>query len=390
MTNDASLPSLGEFIEGNLEPILQEWEAFAHSLMPLAHLNKKALRDHAGEMLRAVVEDMRAPQSEQQRADKAKGLRSNNMPQLTRAAQSHAVSRFEEQFTLNQLVAEFRSIRASVLKQWAVGKDGTDKAVEELTRFNEAIDQALNASITRYASKLDESRTMIIGILAHDLRNPLNALSLGLQYILRSEPTDATSTKVAAMALKNVERMDGLVRDLLDFTLVRLGPGLPVKTEPTNLAQICASTIEEVEASYPGRRLRCKIIGQMHGEWDPKRISQMLINLLTNALHHGDPNGEVTLTLKSDQTEVHLEVHNEGPAISEARRETLFQPLADTTRDRGDLSHSSSQSSGLGLGLYIAYQIAMAHGGSIEVRSTDADGTTFIVRMPRHFANLAE
>lgn len=383
MTHDVPPPGLGEFIEGNVEPILQEWEAFARSLTPLGNLDRKALRDHAEEMLRAVVKDMRVPQSEQQREDKAKGLRPDNMPQLTSAAQSHAVSRFADQFTMDQLVAEFRAIRASVLKQWAADRAGADGAVEELTRFNEAIDQALSTSVTRYTVKLDESRAMILGVLAHDLRDPLNALSISLEYILRNESTDAPNTKAAARALKSVRRMDGLIRDLLDLTLVRLGHGLPVKTEPANLALLCIRTIEEVEASHPGRRLHSKIAGPMHGEWDPKRVSQMLINLFTNALHHGDPNGEVNVTLRGTRTEVHIDVHNEGPAIPEERRATLFQPLAHTALDtRGSLS----QSSGLGLGLYIAHEIATAHGGSIEVKSTDAEGTIFSVRMPRHSA----
>jgi signal transduction histidine kinase len=381
MTNNVPPSGLGAFIEANLEPILQEWEAFARSLMPLADLDPKALRDHAEEMLRAVVEDMRMPQSEQQRADKAKGLRPDNMPQLTRAAQSHAVSRFGDLFTMDQLVAEFRAIRASVLNQWAARRAETAEAAEELTRFNEAIDQALSTSVTRYTVKLDESRAMILGVLAHDLRNPLNALSIGMHYILRSEPADATITKAAARALKSVERMEGLIRDLLDFTLVRLGSGLPVTTKPENLALICTRTIEEVEAAHPGRRLRCKMAGPMQGEWDSKRVSQMLVNLLTNALHHGDPDGEVSLTVSGAPTEVKLDVHNEGPAIPEARRATLFQPLSHTALDTND---RMSQSSGLGLGLYIACQIATAHGGSIEVKSTDAEGTTFTVRMPRH------
>ncbi|MGJ7497182.1 sensor histidine kinase [Variovorax sp. RT4R15] len=381
MTKDVHLPGLGEFIEGNLEPILQEWETFARSLMPLANLDKKALRDHAEEMLRAVAEDMRMPQSEHERAEKAQGLRLDNMPHLTQAAEAHAVSRFGDQFTMDQLVAEFRAIRASVLHQWAVRGAQTNGALEEMTRFNEAIDQALSISVTRYTVKLDESRIMILGVLAHDLRDPLNALSTGLHYVLRSNSTDTNTTKVAARALHSVGRMDGLIRDLLDFTLVRLGPGLPVTSEPANMAQICARTIEEVEASHPGCRLRSSTAGLVHGEWDPKRVSQMLINLLINALHHGDPDGEVSVTLNGTQTEVQLDVHNEGPAIPEAQRAALFRPLASTALKHGGVS----QSSGLGLGLYIACQIATAHGGSIAVKSTDAEGTTFTIRMPRHF-----
>lgn len=379
MTNDASPSDLGQFIEGNLEPILREWEAFALSLMPLANFDKRALRDHAAEMLLAVCADMRTPQTERERSDKAQGLGPDSPSKLTRAAEAHAVSRFGDQFTMDQLVAEFRAIRASVLKQWAAAGAEAVGAVEELTRFNEAIDQALSTSVMRYTAKLDESRTMILGVLAHDLRNPLNALSIGLQYIMRSESTDASSTKAAARALRSVDRMEGLIRDLLDFTLVRLGPGLPVAPEPGDLTQVCVRTIEEVEAAHPGRQLRWETTGPTAGEWDPKRVAQMLVNLLTNALHHGDQGSEVSLKLRGTPTEVFLDIHNSGPAIPAARRETLFRPLADTAPRRS----SASQSSGLGLGLYIAHQIAMAHGGDIEVISTDSEGTTFTVRMPR-------
>ncbi|MEJ7686944.1 MAG: HAMP domain-containing sensor histidine kinase [Variovorax sp.] len=382
-SKEARPSGLGDFIRNNLEPILQEWEDFARSLVPLADLDPTTLRDHVKEILLAAVDDMQTPQSQAEQAKKSKGKQSTPKPSLTRAAQSHAVARLGEQFTLDQLIAEFRAIRASVLRHWALSGEGGDTQVEELTRFNEAIDQALSASVASYATNIDESRGMILGVLAHDLRNPLNAVSLSIQYILRSGSTDAASTKAAARALGSVDRMDGLIRDLLDFTRARLGTGLSVRPAPASLGLLCTKIAEEVEASYPGRHVRCNISGDVDGEWDAMRVSQMLTNLLANALHHGDAEGDVTLTLTGNDAEVFLEVHNNGPAIPERTLATMFQPLNRAALDRRG---GASESSGLGLGLYIASEIATAHKGSLQVRSTDADGTTFTARLPRHAA----
>jgi signal transduction histidine kinase len=379
MTKHAPQGGLADFIEANLEPILQEWEIFARSLMPLAELDAAALRDHAAEMLHALVINMREPQTERQRADKSKGLLPDDTSQLGGAARLHALARFHDQFTQDQLVAEFRAIRASVLRQWAASHPSGGAMVEEMTRFNEAIDATLTASIARYSAKLDEARTMILGVLAHDLRNPLDAVAIGLHYILRSEGTDADSTKAAARALRGVDRMNALIRDLLDFTLDRLGTGLPLTLERADIGLLCDRTAEEVETAHPGRRVTCKVAGDANSEFDSKRVSQMLVNLLTNALHHGAATGEVTVTVTGKPDEVVMAVHNDGPAIPQAVRKQLFIPL-----NRGALERAgASRSSGLGLGLYIALQIAKAHGGGIDVASTDADGTTFTVRLPR-------
>ncbi|TPG21397.1 sensor histidine kinase [Variovorax guangxiensis] len=376
--------SLADFITGNLEPILQDWEDFAHSLVPLAGLDRATLRDHAEAMLVAIVDNMRAFQSEAERSEKGKG--NGDSDALTEAAENHAIARLTDNFSLNQLMAEFRAIRASVLRQWACVLPQAKAGVEEVMRFNEAVDQAITASIARYSNKLDESRAVILGVLAHDLRNPLNAISLGMQYILSADAADAPTMKAAVRAQLSVQRMDGLVRDLLDFTSVRLGTGLPVRPEVVDMAVLCLRTIDEVEAAHPERKILFTTAGELVGECDAGRLSQMLVNLVTNALHHGIADGEVRVTLNGEQQDfVTLEVQNFGPVIPDSVRAGMFQPLNRAMADRRGVPAGSS---GLGLGLYIAHEIAIAHQGSLEVVSTEEAGTAFTARLPRHPSTL--
>ena len=189
---------------------------------------------------------------------------------------------------------------------------------------------------------------MIIGILAHDLRNPLNAISLLMQYILLAESADAATMKAAAQAQHSVQRMDGLVRDLLDFTRVRLGTGLPLRPESLDMATLFSKTIDELQAAHPQRKIVFSTSGQFSGEWDSGRLSQLLVNLVANALNHGDADGEVRVDLKSNKNGVVLAVQNFGPVVSESARRGMFQPL-----NRNSKVHNadSTGSSGLGLGL---------------------------------------
>lgn len=381
MTKKNSPVRLADFITKNLEPILQDWEDFAQSLVPLAGLDRKALRDHAEEMLVAVVADMREPQTEADRSEKGKGKEIAETDTLTQAAESHASARLTDNFSLNQLTAEFRAIRASVLRQWERAMPQVTSNVEDIMRFNEAIDQALGSSIARYSDKLDESRAVILGVLAHDLRNPLNAISLLMQYILRAESADAATMKAATRAQHSVQRMDGLVHDLLDFTHVRLGKGLPVRPEPLDMATLFFQTIDELQAAHPERKIVFSTFGELRGNWDPGRLSQLLVNLVANALNHGDADGEVRVDLKGNETDVVLNVQNFGPLVSESARQGMFQPLNRHSKIQKD---ESAGSSGLGLGLYIAHQIAIAHQGTLNVVSTEAAGTTFTACLPRY------
>jgi signal transduction histidine kinase len=382
--NPAAPSGLGAFIRAHLEPILKEWDRFARSLRPLADMNAEALRDHAQQLLLCIADDMERPQSEPERHTKSEGSASAGASDLDTVGLLHATARLKDEFTMVQLVAEFRAIRASVLRLWAASQPGVQDAVDDVTRFNEAIDQALAASVARYATRMDESRTLILGMLAHDLRSPLSGISLGMHYLLRSDKTSASAAKVAARTLRSVDEMSELIGDLLDFTSARLGRGIPTSMQEVDIGQICTKAVDDLEASHPGRMLSLERNGDLVARCDAGRIAQLVVNLLTNALHHGDPLHDIALRAIGSDIEILITVHNQGPPIPEADRSQLFEPLNRAVAERQGLAGSS----GLRLGLYIASQIASAHKGSLAFVSNAVDGTTFTACLPKTFAEV--
>jgi len=195
MREDVPRAGLAKFIAHHIDSILQECETFARSLTPLADVDPAALRDRAEAILRALVDP---------------------------GAHAHPSARHADGFTLDQLVAEFRAIRASVLAQWAADASAmSDNNLEEMVRFNDALDQALAVSIARHGALVEESRAKVLAALAHDLRNPLNTVAVGLHRIVRSESTDSASSQTAARALKSVDRIAGLIADRLESRMPR-------------------------------------------------------------------------------------------------------------------------------------------------------------------------
>lgn len=371
---------LSTFIAEQQEFILLDWEKFARSLLTDTMLSRERLRDHAALIMSAVAADMDTAQSAFEQSSKSRGLSPDTSPPLTSAAESHATGRMADQFSLNDLVAEFRALRASVLRRWAATSPAGEGRVAEVTRFNEAIDQALAVSMGHYQSKLEEARAVILGVLAHDLRSPLQAVSLGTQFILRSPDVPASCVIAATRTLNSVTRMKGLVQDLLDYTLTRLGHGLPIHRKAMDLAVVVRDVAEEAEVSHPGRTVAVAVDGQTKGDWDPDRVAQLLSNLLANALEHGDPAQPVNVSLQEATAGVEMTIENQGPPIDEEQRAELFQPLKNPQRRP---PKSTSGSSGLGLGLYVAAQIATAHQGTIRLARSDSSGTVFAVFLPQ-------
>ena len=162
MTSPAPGPlaetALASFILANIEPLLQEWDRFAGTLTQGRTMDAKALRDHAREILVAIAQDIRTRQTEQQRADKSQGLRPQNAPPLTEAASQHGLGRLAEHFNLDDLSVEFRALRASVLRSLARAEYPV--SIEEITRFNEAIDQVLGVSIGAYATEVERAQAL--------------------------------------------------------------------------------------------------------------------------------------------------------------------------------------------------------------------------------------
>ncbi|EPX61275.1 sensory box histidine kinase [Cystobacter fuscus DSM 2262] len=224
----------------------------------------------------------------------------------------------------------------------------------------------------------------LIGIVSHDLRNPLSAIALGAQALLRRETLDAHATRTAVRILSAAERGTRMVRDLLDFTQARLGGGLPIRPEPMDLHLLTRQVLDEMQMSFPERDFQLLQQGDARGEWDGDRMVQLLTNLLTNAAKYSPAGTPILVSMRGEPLGVELEVHNGGDPIAPEVLNRLFQPM----QRGGDSGATVSRS--VGLGLYIVKHIVDVHGGHIDVSSTEADGTAFHVRLPRRPPSFSE
>jgi len=372
--------TMPEFIESNLEDILIEWDQFAGTLRPAATgLDQKSLRNFAAQVLRTIVEDMRRPETLQEQTVKSRGQRPEAHPPLTVAARTHAGGRLTDGFTLDQMVSEYRALRASVVRRWKdqVGEAGPAE-LDELTRFNEALDASLTSAIEWYSERLEQARDLYTGALAHDLRNPLGAILTSAEVLAQTSDSGGAAERLAGQILGSGRRMKEMTDDLLDFTRTRLGGGLAMDLEAQDMAILAQLVADEVKAQARQCDVRLDVPQTLPGTWDGLRIQQMLSNLLGNALRYCASGSNVLLRAQAKGDQVMVEVHNQGPAIPADLQRNLFNPLT-----RAAVPESKRSSTGLGLGLYIARQIAEAHGGTIDLTSSEDQGTTFTVTLPR-------
>lgn len=370
---------LFDFILKNMEPILKEWENFARDRQPAGgDMEVGELRDHAEEMLRVIAADMQTPQTLWERAEKSRG----NKPRqdADTAAEIHAVSRLASGFSINLVAAEYRALRASVLDLWLWEHERlSPDEVGDLIRFNEAIDQALGESIDRFTEVVEMEQNVFLGILGHDLRTPLQAISNGAQYLMYADDTDSKAAQLGARMQNSVKRMVEMIDSLLDFTQSRIGGGMRIAPAETDLGEVSRQVIEELRSNNPGRVIHSELKGNCRGDWDAARIAQIYQNLINNALQYGDRDKPVIVTSEGYPAEAVIRIHNEGNPIPEQERERLFDLLHRHTRaEREENAHRN-----LGLGLYIVREIVAAHCGAITVTSTRAEGTDFVVRLPK-------
>ena len=372
---------LADFIEANTKPILAEWVAFAESCGPAGgSMDLVGLRDHALAMLTDIVTDLRTPQTDTEQKEKSKGNAEPGPEGSDTAAEVHGSGRAESGFTVGEMVSEYRALRASVIRLWTKASGSlTGADIEDLMRFNEAIDQALAESITRYTQDIDRSREMFVAILGHDLRTPLGAVIMGSQFMLDTGELAEPHLTLTTRIVHSARRMNQMVGDLLDFTRGRLGSGVPITRADMDLATVVRQVVDEVSVANPGCVLQFTATGDLRGRWDAGRISQVLANLLGNAVQHGAPQTMISVTAQGESADIVLRVHNSGSPIPPSDLPGLFSPFKRVGSD-GAIARDSNN---LGLGLYIVDRIVSAHGGTIDVRSSAEAGTLFTVRLPR-------
>jgi signal transduction histidine kinase len=370
--------NLASFITSNLDPILAEWERFARTLLPsAATMDSLALRDHARQILEAIAKDIVQPQTSAESGEKSRGTEDSEAA-IDTAAAVHGTLRHTAGFDLRQLFAEYRALRASVLRLWSErAGDASPDALYQMTRFNEAIDQALAESVARFSDDVARSRDTFIAVLGHDLRSPLQAISASASTLEDSGQPAASHAAALTRIRAGVLGMSKVIRDLLEYTRTRLGKTIPINAAAANVEAIVRDSLGEVGAGHPQHCFRVETGNDLHALVDSTRLQQAITNLLGNAVEHGRQGGIVELIARKDGGWLAIEVSNEGPAIPPDRLQGIFDPLLHTEVNEPKRRAAAH----LGLGLFIAREIAHGHGGSIEAHSSDRR-TTFTIRIP--------
>ena len=358
---------------------------------------RAAIEEAANDVVR--IARQRADQVVQTARDDAEGER-RLQSRATEASSERARTVLEHERSDADAVLEGeraarRSHRADFL---AVERDATDKdligerahADSLIVDQREANEQMVRATIRAQELEVEadaakkraeererelrtvaEFREMFIGILGHDLRNPLGSIVVSAALLLRRGHLDAQDAETATRIIRSSQRMKRMITQLLDLTRARLGGGLPIEPKPTDLREVCRNVVEEFEAT-----IQLEVEGDVTGTWDQDRLAEVLSNLAGNALEYAAPGTVVIVKAHTDGAEVVVEISNQGDPIPADVLPFMFEPF------RRARQHERSATGNLGLGLYIAHQIVLSHGGALDAHSADGT-TTFVMRLPR-------
>ncbi|MBT2325738.1 HAMP domain-containing histidine kinase [Variovorax paradoxus] len=366
--------NIATFLETAAGRILSDAATYARTLPALANAEEAVLRDHLPELLQAITADLGRPQSRTESIQRSHG----DAPAADHetAAQAHGLARAQSGITTSQLVAEYRALRSSVLRLYGEAYSSVPAALEEIGRFNEAIDQAVAESVLFHEKQLERWRQIFLGVLGHDLRGPLNAISLAGRLIALQAPP-ALSAHAATLS-HGVERMTALLDSLLELNRAGLGERMTLRRASSDLHAACTAELDLLRAAFPGTKIELEAQGDTQGEFDASRLREALCNLVMNAVKHGSSTDPVIVTLEGQESTVLLSVENiAAEEIPAGEMERWFEPL-----HRRDAQPAGSRHAHLGLGLFIVRQIARAHGGEVEGHSAGRT-VRFTITIPK-------
>jgi len=395
---------LPDFILANVEPVLAEWDSFARGIWPKgATADPASLRDDAEDILRATALDMQSDQTAMQQAEKSKGATRqwDESGDLTRASSSHGAGRVGSGFDLSAVVAEYRALRASVLRLWRDSEPAPDlHDIDDVTRFNESIDQSLTHAVSSYMERVERDRRellaneqasrreaeaanrakdVFLATLSHEMRTPLNAI-VGWLSLLRHEDAE---TRHVQEGLKVIERNTNaqlqLIDDVLDVSRIVSGK-LLVDIRPCQLIDVGNVVVDAMRPAAEARGIKLNVgldPSASSAVCDAVRIQQVVWNLVSNAVKFTPKGGRVDVILNREKSSFQIRVSDNGQGISPELLPNVFDRFR-----QGD-SSTRRRFAGLGLGLSIVKYIVEAHGGTVEASSPgEGKGSTFTVRLP--------
>ena len=367
---------LSTFIVAGLDTLVEQWQAFGRAAAPsLSRSETAELRGCLKGVLLAIARDMERDDAGARRQATATA---DSLPSIR-----HGRLRHQHGIGVGQLVEEFGSLRATVLTRWyfSGARKDSGSVLHQSLRFNQAVDAALRDSAEGFTQALAAARDAYLFTLAQDLRHPLSAIHVASAVLARPDFGPETRRNPARRVRAALTQMDGLISDLLEYTRRRSAPGMPVDQSSCDLRHVCEAAIESVGTSHPARTFQLAMAGDLVLCADAPRVQQALSNLLHNAIQHGDAQSVIKLDADADEAGASLSVWNAGRAIPEASLDAIFEPWVRAPRDASAAPDRLPAS--LGLGLFIAREIAVAHGGNITAISSAVGGTRFTIRLPR-------
>jgi signal transduction histidine kinase len=346
---------LDELIASQRERIIRRWTERVQQMATEARtLDPPTLVDH----LPGVLDDMIGTFA--RRGSMAEG----------NAAVEHGKQRLRVGFDLATVVHEYAILRDCILD--VIAERGRPLSVDEARGLGDAINTGIADAVVEYSAARTHIIEMFIGVLSHDLGDPLNAVSTGAQLILRHEgELPAVVVRVCRRIASSAERMSHLLGELMDFSRAGLGGGLRLRRRWIDLRDLAASVADELELSHPERRIIVEGGDPCSGSFDVDRMRQVWSHLGTHALRSGVAGAAPVFRLRATADEVILECHYQGASLGRQQLGSLFDPFVPHT------------GGGSGLGLYLVREIVRAHDGTIEVESSEEAGTTFRIRLPR-------
>lgn len=352
---------ISDRLRARKQNISDKWETEVRDQIPrLRPLDSHTLCNHLPELLEALAKWIEGDEA---------GARDG----FDALAEGHAVQRLGYGVDLATLTREYALLRSVLFRDCLVPAI-LESSPETLAQLNDGLDEAILQAVRRYALGRDEVRDRFIGILAHDLRNPLNTIAIAAERLLARANGDERVFHTARIIARSTDRMTRMIAQVISVAQEHLGGGIPIALEPGDLGEICRETVDELATGHPERDVRIEVYGNVEGVWDRDRVIQAMSNLVGNALQHGLDPIRVIVREAVDRQSISTTVSNAGHAPTTEEVSAMFDPFRATSARRG----------GLGLGLYIVRAIARAHGARISTRQgEDGEGFLFTIIWPR-------
>jgi signal transduction histidine kinase len=378
----ASRMRLSDFIRANADKIIDEWERYASTCLPAAgSMEITALRDHAAELLNFIDTDMESAQSDAEQSEKAEGHQARSAADSE--AEKHAILRVADGFTIDQVVGEFRALRASVLHLYAKRVGQRPDAIQ-LIRFNEAIDQMLSESVARHtklvADRLREDNRQkdeFISILSHELRNPLGAITSCAHVLRASGEKDPAIARAVDILTRQTQHLGRLLEDVLDVARI-LRTRTIIRLETADLRTCVRDAVEANQQLIDKKQQTLKLdlpSTSLTANVDCTRVTQVISNLINNAAKYSPTCATVAVSLSEESDHALIVVKDDGAGIDPQLLPHIFNAFHDNRR--------SSDEQGLGIGLWLSQQLVQLQDGTITARSAGpGTGAKFSGRLP--------